>query len=122
MLGSCVCVRERESVCVSVLVCVCVCACVCVSVCLCDCVSVCVFVFQGSEPKSVAVARILGHLVLFIGIEKPGTIAVYGVAPGKSLKPRFKSLYTDGIPRGDRTWKEMYEARELHAIDPECLE
>ena len=69
----------------------------------------------------MAVAQVQGHLLFFVGIEKPGTIAVYGVAPGQPLLPRFKSLYTDGIPRGDSTWREMYDARQLHAIDPEYI-
>lgn len=65
-----------------------------------------------------------GYLLIFVGIERPGSIAIYTVAPGdRRMQPRFQSLYTDGIPQDNSsTWGQLYDARRLHAIDPEYIE
>ncbi|XP_070192260.1 uncharacterized protein [Littorina saxatilis] len=79
---------------------------------------------RGPEPESVAVAESQGYLLIFVGIERPGSIAIYTVAPGdRRMQPRFQSLYTDGIPQDNSsTWGQLYDARRLHAMDPEYIE
>ena len=62
-----------------------------------------------------------GRLLVFAGNERPGTIAVYSLAPGE-VRPAFHTLYTEGVPRdAARTWRQMHQDRHLYAIDPEFL-
>ncbi|XP_076449593.1 uncharacterized protein LOC143285995 isoform X2 [Babylonia areolata] len=77
---------------------------------------------KGPETESMSVGVLEGHLLIFVGNERPGTLAVYSVAPG-GFEPRFQTLFTEGIPRDSRrTLHEMFEARELYSVDPENIE
>ncbi|KAK7114374.1 uncharacterized protein [Littorina saxatilis] len=75
---------------------------------------------RGPETESLAVGEMEGHLLIFVGNERGSSIAVYSVAKG-GLKPTFQTLFT-GIPRDNaRKWRELFDARELFAIDPEFM-
>ncbi|XP_070192207.1 mesenchyme-specific cell surface glycoprotein-like isoform X2 [Littorina saxatilis] len=75
---------------------------------------------KGPETESLAAGELDDHLLIFVGNERGSSIAVYSVAKG-GLKPTFQTLFT-GIPRDNaRTWKDIFDARELFAIDPEFM-
>ena len=61
-----------------------------------------------------------GEHVLFVGVERPGLIAVYTLHHDDDvLTLRNQSLYY-GAGSG-RTWQELYDAREAKAIDVEDM-
>lgn len=77
---------------------------------------------QGPETESVEVAKMLYHLLIFVGNEAPGSIAVYSLPLlGSEMKPQFQTLYTDNIPRDNRSYYTMYEDRNVFALSPESL-
>ena len=60
--------------------------------------------------------------LIFAGNEEPGTIAVYSLPLlGTEMKPEFQTLYTDNIPRDNRSCSQMYIDRDAFAIGPETL-
>ena len=68
------------------------------------------------------VAEMLYHKLIFAGNEEPGTIAVYSLPLlGTEMKPEFQTLYTDNIPRDNRSYSQMYIDRDAFAIGPETL-
>nr|KAG5713081.1 hypothetical protein BaRGS_021875 [Batillaria attramentaria] len=76
---------------------------------------------KGPEAESLAVAKFGDYLVIFVGCERPGSIFVYSVKDNME-DAKFELLYTDGIPKeGSRTYGDMYDARDLFAVDPEYL-
>ncbi|KAL8606257.1 hypothetical protein ACOMHN_039793 [Nucella lapillus] len=77
---------------------------------------------KGPETESVTTGELADHLLIFAGNERPGTIAVYSVAPG-GMHPQFQSLFSEGIPPGNdnRTWGQLYDARQLYGIDVEFI-
>ncbi|XP_076469938.1 uncharacterized protein LOC143300238 [Babylonia areolata] len=84
---------------------------------------------RGVEAESVAVGRVEEdageRLMLFVGMDNPGSIAVYSLGPDDTpeLRPRFESLYTGGVPAGGNSssWNQMYEDRRLHALGIESI-
>ena len=67
-------------------------------------------------------AKMLYHLLIFVGNEAPGSIAVYSLPLlGSEMKPQFQTLYTDNIPRDNRTYNQMYIDGDAFAIGPESL-
>ncbi|KAL8623426.1 hypothetical protein ACOMHN_037961 [Nucella lapillus] len=73
----------------------------------------------GEEPESVTVGEVDGSMVIFVGVEKPGMVAVYSIPKGDGIVPQFESLYTGGIPEGreDTTWPQLYHERAIHGVD-----
>ncbi|RUS69579.1 hypothetical protein EGW08_022663 [Elysia chlorotica] len=75
---------------------------------------------KGPEPESLALAELNGRLYIFVGIERPGIIVVYSLGDDVS-KPRFETMYCDGIPDSSKSMKEMFKDREIYAVDPEDI-
>ncbi|XP_071089753.1 mesenchyme-specific cell surface glycoprotein-like [Haliotis cracherodii] len=75
---------------------------------------------KGPETESVAVGEVDGYTLFFVANERPGTIFTYSVKDDLS-HPKFQHIYT-GIPetRG-RTWRQMYDDRDLTEIDCEDM-
>ncbi|XP_067651115.1 mesenchyme-specific cell surface glycoprotein-like [Haliotis asinina] len=75
---------------------------------------------KGPETESVAVGEVDGYTLFFAANERPGTIFTYSVKDDLS-HPKFQHIY-HGIPetRG-RTWKQMYDDRDLTEIDCEDM-
>ena len=68
------------------------------------------------------VAEVPNHLLIFVGNQAPGTIAVYSLPLlGSKMEPLFQTLYTDNIPRDNRSYYTMYEGRNVFALGPESL-
>lgn len=67
----------------------------------------------------------MGHIgpytLLFIGNERPGTVAVYTIDSRLStLTPVFHTLLT-AINRTDGTWGDLFNNREVAMLDPEDM-
>jgi len=69
----------------------------------------------------------MGHFgqttLLFIGSERPGTVAVYSISENQhdtAPLPVFETL-VHGISRHDDTWQNLYDARAVSMIDPEDI-
>ncbi|XP_012936330.1 mesenchyme-specific cell surface glycoprotein [Aplysia californica] len=76
---------------------------------------------KGPEPESLALAEVRGRLYVFVGNERPGTISVYSF--GSDLtKPRFETIFCDGIPDDSRTPDQRFADRDLFAVDPEDIQ
>lgn len=60
------------------------------------------------------------YLVMFVALEKPGSIAVYSVLD-RMEDAKFQTLYTEGLPRGNRTLNDLYVDRKLFAVEPEYI-
>lgn len=75
---------------------------------------------KGPEPESIAVGEIDSRLYIFIGLERPGTIAVYSL--GRDFtRARFETIFCEGIPDNSKTMAQKFAAREVYALDPEDL-
>nr|KAG5713082.1 hypothetical protein BaRGS_021876 [Batillaria attramentaria] len=75
---------------------------------------------RGPEPASLAVAKFGLYLVIFVGMEKPGAIAVYSVLD-RMEDAKFQLLYTEGLPRENRTLSDLYNDRKLFGVEPEYM-
>ncbi|OWF53101.1 Mesenchyme-specific cell surface glycoprotein [Mizuhopecten yessoensis] len=74
---------------------------------------------KGPEVEDLAVAQIGDLMLLFVGIERPGFIAIYSI-PGDVGSIQFESVYS-GIPRTNDTFGNLYDQRELSEKDPEDI-
>lgn len=74
---------------------------------------------KGPEVEDLAVAQIEGMTLLFVGLEKPGFIAIYSI-PGDINAIKFESLYS-GISRTNDTFGALYDQRQLSEEDPEDI-
>ncbi len=77
---------------------------------------------QGPSPESLYIGEVDGKTVIFIGIERPGMVAVYSLEEG-SITPNFESLHYYGNYEAARnkTYGKMYTDRETHSNDPEDI-
>ncbi|OWF56661.1 mesenchyme-specific cell surface glycoprotein-like [Mizuhopecten yessoensis] len=74
---------------------------------------------KGPEVEGIEAAQIGSSVVIFLGIERPGLIAVYSISDDvSSLK--FESLWT-GITKTDDTFGNLYGQRAISGVDPEDL-
>ncbi|XP_025076197.1 mesenchyme-specific cell surface glycoprotein-like [Pomacea canaliculata] len=74
----------------------------------------------GPDTESIAVGKLEDRLLIFVGNECPGTIAVFSLSD--VTQPRFETYYTQGIPKiSGSSWQQMYQDQQLHAIDPESI-
>ncbi|ESO92846.1 hypothetical protein LOTGIDRAFT_190352, partial [Lottia gigantea] len=74
---------------------------------------------KGPESETVEIAEIGGRLFIFVGSERPGTIAVFSV--GDNFKDtKFDHLYFN-IAEYDKPLKDLYKERKISEIDPEDL-
>ncbi|XP_060075891.1 uncharacterized protein LOC132555559 [Ylistrum balloti] len=74
---------------------------------------------KGPEVEGVEAAQIGDTTLVFLGIERPGLIAVYSISDDiTSLK--FESMWT-GITRSDETFSDLYDKRAISSVDPEDL-
>ena len=76
---------------------------------------------QGCEPEVVELGSIDNTSLVFVGIERPGMIAVYVVNEENTddIRMDFQSIYFSG--GSNKTWEELYEERAVHALDVEDL-
>ncbi|XP_069134905.1 mesenchyme-specific cell surface glycoprotein-like [Argopecten irradians] len=74
---------------------------------------------KGPEVEGLEAAQIGDTTVVFLGIERPGLIAVYTITDDVT-NLKFESLWT-GIPRTDATFSDLYNTRSISAVDPEDL-
>jgi hypothetical protein len=69
--------------------------------------------------ESVHVAYIGDKVVIFVGNERPGSIAIFSI-DNEVTKPKFQSLWV-GIEETNGTWEELYNRRKISEIDPAIL-
>ncbi|OWF56632.1 Mesenchyme-specific cell surface glycoprotein [Mizuhopecten yessoensis] len=74
---------------------------------------------KGPEVESLAVVQDGNTTVIFVGIERPGLIAVYSI-PGDVSTIRFESLWS-GITRTNDTFGNLYDQRLISDIGPDDL-
>lgn len=74
---------------------------------------------KGPECESVHVAYIGNKVVIFVGSERPGSIAIFAI-DNEVTEPKFQSLWI-GIEETDGTWEELYNRRKISEIDPEDI-
>lgn len=75
---------------------------------------------KGSEPESIALGEINGRLYIFVGLERPGPILVYSLGRDVS-RPRFETIFCEGIPESSKTLEEMFDDRSVYGVDPEDI-
>ena len=76
---------------------------------------------KGIETESITLGKFGHYTVLFIGNERPGTIAVYTIDDRlDNVSPRFHTLLT-GIDRTNDTWNNLYNDRAVTMLDPEDI-
>jgi len=75
---------------------------------------------KGPESESLATAELYGRLYIFVGNERPGTIAVFSIGTSMS-DVRFESMFCDGWPDDGRSPQQLFDARKLFAMDPEDI-
>lgn len=76
---------------------------------------------QGVETESIAMGKIGHFTLLFIGNERPGSIAVYTIDDRlDTISPRFHTLLT-AVNRTDNTWGNLYDSRNVAMLDPEDM-
>lgn len=79
------------------------------------------YFFQGPEPESLAIAKLLDYTLIMVGNERPGVISIYSIDNNKSiLKPKFTTLISD-FRSTTGSWQEIYDNRQASMIDPEDL-
>lgn len=72
---------------------------------------------QGPEPESLDYGIINDKTVIFVGVERPGMIAIYSLVPGTDLDLQFESIHYNG-GRGD-TWYKLWAERQARDLEPE---
>ena len=64
--------------------------------------------------------EVSGQQLVFVGVERPGMIFVYSVQEaGGVVSLNYESLFYGG--GFNRTWQQLYDARETIAIDVEDM-
>ncbi|GFR74902.1 mesenchyme-specific cell surface glycoprotein [Elysia marginata] len=76
---------------------------------------------KGSEPESLDLGVINNRLYIFVGLERPGPILVYSLGDDVT-RPRFETIFCEGIPDTSKTMEEMFEDREIYGVDPEDIQ
>lgn len=67
----------------------------------------------------VTTAAFNGKQVIFIGNERPGTIAIFSFTTDIT-DIRFESIYSGLVDQNtDKTWSELYDDRETGDLDPD---
>ncbi|XP_060067392.1 mesenchyme-specific cell surface glycoprotein-like [Ylistrum balloti] len=74
---------------------------------------------KGPEVEDLAVGEIGDLMLLFVGLERPGFIAIYSIPDGIN-SIQFESIYT-GIPITNDTFEDLYNQRQISEIDPEDI-
>ncbi|XP_033748422.1 mesenchyme-specific cell surface glycoprotein-like isoform X2 [Pecten maximus] len=74
---------------------------------------------KGPEVEDLAIAEIGDTMLLFVGIERPGFIAIYSIH-GDVTSIQFESLYS-GIPGTNDTYGYLYDQRKMSEKDPDDI-
>ncbi|XP_060074635.1 mesenchyme-specific cell surface glycoprotein-like [Ylistrum balloti] len=70
---------------------------------------------RGPEVECLAVAKDGDSTVIFVGIERPGLIAIYSI-PGSDVNAiKFESLWS-GIPKTNETYQSLYNQRVISDV------
>ncbi|CAH1785165.1 unnamed protein product [Owenia fusiformis] len=74
--------------------------------------------YRGPEPESIELVEIENKRYMFVGNERISTIMVYSMGLDDTV-PELESINRAGDT--DRTWRQLYEERNIGDIDPEDL-
>ncbi|GFN86385.1 mesenchyme-specific cell surface glycoprotein [Plakobranchus ocellatus] len=75
---------------------------------------------KGPEPESIAVGKMNDRLYIFIGIERPGIIAVYSIGSHAS-QAQFETIFCEGIPDESKPIRDLFDERKIYSMDPEDI-
>ena len=84
--------------------------------------SLVVLYIKGPEPEALEVGMFGEHQLVFVGAERPGFVAVYRMtsdAATGAAQLTFESLFYAG--GRNKTWSELYQARETNIVEPEDM-
>ena len=82
--------------------------------------------YKGLEPECIEIGEFKDQTLIFAGLERPGSIAVFTVHDKSSTdstpKLSLESIYF-GVANEEMnvTWGEMYEQRKVHVLEVEDL-